>query len=68
MEKNETLKVSSYVCSPRARFKRGKGLHELDMAQVRVRNVAHEDPPDFEDALPFIRSPHGAAAGVINLG
>ena len=37
------------------------------MAQVRVRNVADEDPPDFEDALPFVRRPHGAAARVVDL-
>ena len=40
---------------------------ESDMAKIGVRNVADEDPSHFEYTLPFVGSPHGAAAGVVHL-
>lgn len=42
-------------------------LLQPNVAQIGVRNVADEDPPDFEDALPFVRRPNCAAPGIIDL-
>ena len=44
-----------------------KRLLQADVTQTRVGNVAHEDPPDFKDALPFVRSPDRAAPSVVDL-
>lgn len=40
-------------------------LLETDVPKIRVRNISDEDPPYFENAFPLVRSPDGAASGVI---
>ena len=42
-------------------------LLETNVAKVGIRDVSDEDPPDFEDTLPLVRRPHGAASRVVNL-
>ena len=42
-------------------------LLQANMPQVGVGNIAYEDPANFEDALPLILVPDGAAPCVIDL-
>lgn len=37
------------------------------VAQAGVRDIANEDPPDFEDALPFVGRPDRATPSIVNL-
>ena len=37
------------------------------MSQVKIRDIANEDPSHFEYTFPFIRSPYRATSRVINL-
>ena len=40
---------------------------QSNVAEARIWDVADEDPSHFEDTLPFVRCPHGAASSVIDL-
>ena len=40
---------------------------ELDVPQVKVWDIAYEDPSNFEDTLPFIRCPYRTAPSIVDL-
>jgi hypothetical protein len=35
--------------------------------QVKVWDIAYEDPSNFEDTFPFVRCPYGTAPSIVDL-
>lgn len=49
------------------RRRKREELLEFDMAQIEVGDVADKNPSNFEDPLPFVRSPYCTASRVVDL-
>jgi len=40
---------------------------ELDVPQVKVWDIAYEDPSNFEDTFPFVGCPYCATPSIVDL-